>query len=83
MISRNKLAFFSYQDTRHKDFVLGLAWHPEDNRLFSCGYDTAVLQHKIVESEGLASPLADMVIVTDKEKSEQMDVSVGDSAWKQ
>ena len=55
---------------------MGAAWHPKDNRLFTCGYDTAVIQHKVNENEGLSSPLAGMTI--DKDKSESMEIS-GDS----
>jgi WD40 repeat protein len=37
--------FFRYEDSRHTDFVRGLAWDPNSNFLWSCGWDKQVLKH--------------------------------------
>jgi len=34
-----------YTDTRHSDYVRGLAWHPQDNTLWTAGWDHKILQH--------------------------------------
>lgn len=35
----------TYTDTRHTDYVKGLAWHPHDNTLWTAGWDHAIFQH--------------------------------------
>lgn len=34
-----------YSDERHDDFVRGIAWHPSNSNLYSCGWDKQVLTH--------------------------------------
>lgn len=34
-----------YKDDTHSDFVRGLSWHPENNRLYSCSWGKEVLGH--------------------------------------
>jgi hypothetical protein len=42
--------FFRHEDDRHDDFVRGLAWHPRNESLYSCGWDKQVLAHKLALS---------------------------------
>ncbi len=34
-----------YKDSRHDDFVRDLAWQPNAEKVFSCGWDHKVLSH--------------------------------------
>nr|ACO11266.1 Methylosome protein 50 [Caligus rogercresseyi] len=36
-----------YTDERHEDFVRGLAWHPKEGDLWTCGWDRLVLSHPL------------------------------------
>ncbi|CAB4068268.1 WDR77 [Lepeophtheirus salmonis] len=36
-----------YKDERHEDFVRGLAWHPKNKDLWTCGWDRRVLSHSL------------------------------------
>nr|XP_018898058.1 PREDICTED: methylosome protein 50-like [Bemisia tabaci] len=40
-----------YEDTRHEDFIHGLAWHPKTQNLYSAGWDAKVLCHNSINQE--------------------------------
>ncbi|KAG1653351.1 Methylosome protein 50 [Nymphon striatum] len=40
-----------YKDTRHQDFVRGLAWNPVNKKLYSGGWDKQIFSHQIESEE--------------------------------
>lgn len=78
------MIFYRDQISEHTDFVRGLAWHPTNEKLYTCGWDSKILASSIKSKEKENGTYVSEVAfkdITDVNKKiskiEHMDIGVG------